>query len=146
LIDPKSPFERAVARIKGGSSLRAAAKSEGVREELLRRYLKENTNAKRVGRRWQIEDRRPRQYPFYSQGKLVSPRLSPEEATHAAHFMHAVAEFLPTGDEMLLKPFRGQGVRDISGKSHPFETDENTLYELDSSGELSFPEFYRIVA
>ncbi len=36
-------------------------------------------------------------------------------------------------------------VRDIAGKLHPFETDENTLYELDIKGELSFPEFYRII-
>ena len=36
------------------------------------------------------------------------------------------------------------GVRDIGGKFHPFELDENTLYELDHRGEAVIPEQYRI--
>ncbi len=146
LINPKSPEEAAVRMISRGSTLKAAAKSEGVSEEHLRRYLKENTDARRVGGRWQVSDVRPRQFPFYSNGRLVSPRLSIEEVSKAARYMQAVKAFLPEGDPALLAPYVGRGVFDIRGAHFLFETDENTLYELDQAGELSFPEYYRIVS
>ena len=60
--------------------------------------------------------------------------------------MHAVKTFLAFGNEKVLKPFEGQGVRDIQRKFYPFETDPNVLYELDNAGELSFPEIYKIAA
>lgn len=144
-VDPNSREERAIKLMKNGSSLRSAAAGEGIPQERLRRYLKENTHAKHVGRKWQIEDKRPRQFPFYSKGRLVSPLLGPSQVSKAAVYMHAVREFLPSGDAGLLVPFVAEGARDLSGTFHLFETDENTLYELDSTGELSFPEFYRII-
>ncbi len=140
MIDPRLAEERAVKQIKQGISLRAAAKAEGVSEEKVRRYLKENTGASRIGRTWIIEDERPRQYPFYSDGRLASPWLAPEEASRAAKFMLAVQAFLPSGGEDLLAPFIGQSVTDIHGKHYPFETDPNGLFELDAAGELDFPE------
>lgn len=145
-VNPNSPEERALRLLKKGVTLKAAAAGEGLTQERLRRYLKENTDAKRVGRRWQIVDVRPRQFPFYSKGRVVSPVLDPEETSRAASYMSVVGDFLPEGDAKLLDPFRGKGVHDVSGKFHRFETDENTLYELDIAGELSFPEFYRIIS
>lgn len=145
-VDPRRPEELALKLMKKGVTLKAASSAEGLTQERLRRYLKENTDARRVGRTWQIVDNRPRQFPFYSKAQLVSPTLAPLEASKAGTFMHAVHDFLPDGDSGLLKPFRGDGVRDVAGKLHPFETDENTLYELDVKGELSFPEFYRIIS
>ena len=70
LVNPYMPDERALKRMAQGDSLRAAAKAVGVTEERLRRHLKESTNARRIGRRWEISDQRPRQYPF---GRLVRP-------------------------------------------------------------------------
>lgn len=146
LIDPKRPEERAVRSIARGSTLRAAAKAEGITEERVRRYLKENTDARRVGRNWEVSDQRPRQYPFYSDKRLVSPWLSPEEASRAAKYMQAVHAFLPGGQEQLLAPFAGDGVVDIYAKRHPFEVEPNELYMLDQAGELDFPEIYKIVS
>jgi hypothetical protein len=146
LINPYLPEERAIKRMAHGESLRAAAKAVGVTEERLRRHLKENTDAKPVGRRWEISDQRPRQYPFYSAGRLVSPWLSLEEASKAAHYMQAVQRYLPRGDPALLEPFVDDGVVDIYGHRHPFETDEDTILQLDQAGELNFPEIYKIIA
>jgi hypothetical protein len=53
---------------------------------------------------------------------------------------------LPTGDASVLRPFVGQGVREVKGTFYPFETNENTLYRLDQTGELSVPEIYKIQA
>jgi hypothetical protein len=146
LIDPKMPDERAIRAMSRGATLRAAAKAEGLTEESVRRYLKENTQAKRTGGAWSITDLRPRQYPFYSGGRLVSPWLSPEESSRAAKFMQAVQAYLPSGEEGVLEAFAGAGVTDIYGHRHPFEADPDKLYELDHAGELNFPEIYKIVS
>jgi len=60
--------------------------------------------------------------------------------------MQAVKAFLPEGDPALLAPYVGRGVFDINDAHYRFETDENELYRLDQAGELSFPEYYRIVS
>jgi hypothetical protein len=127
-----------------GLSLRDAAARYRISQERLRAYLKENTEASRVGRQWKIVDRRAQQFPFYSNAQLVIPWMSPEQTSEAGRFMQSVKQFLRTGDETILLPYVGKGVRDTSGKFHPFETDENTLYELDHRGEVVIPEQYRI--
>lgn len=54
--------------------------------------------------------------------------------------------FQSEGVAFRLRPFVGQGVRDVNGVFHPYETNENTLYRLDQTGELSVPEIYKIQA
>jgi len=146
LIDPKRREERAVRAISRGSTLRTAAKAERISEQRLRRYLKENTTARRVGRTWEIADARPRQYPFYSDKRLVSPWLSVAEASRSAKYMQAVQTFLPEGDADLLAAYVGDGVADIYGRRFPFETTPNELYTLSQTGDLDFPEIYKIVS
>jgi hypothetical protein len=146
LIDPKRPEEQAIKAMKKGTSLKGAAAEAGISQERLRKYLKDQTEASYRGRRWKIIDDRPRQFPFYSEERLVTAWLQSNELTDAGKFMHAVKTFLAFGNEQRLKPFEGQGVRDIKGKFYPFETDPNVLYELDNTGELSFPEIYKIAA
>ena len=138
-IDPRRPEERAIKAMRKGANLKNAAASEGISQEKLRRYLKENTQASYKGRRWLIVDERARQFPFYSDGRLVTAWLKGAELEDAGKFMQAIKTFLAFGNEKVLKPFEGQGVRDIHGTFHPFETDPNVLYELDNAGELSFP-------
>lgn len=145
IIDRNSQEEKAIRSMKVGFSLRDTAKTFGIPEQRLRRYIKENAGAVRVGRRWVFDDQRPRQFPIYSDGELKTVTLIPYEASRAALYMHAVRQFLPSGDASILAPYEGEGVTDVNGRFHPFETDPNRLYELDSAGELSFPEFYRIV-
>jgi hypothetical protein len=142
----KGPFELAVRQIARGSSLRASAREFGLREETLRRYLKENVQAERKGRKWSVTDNRPRQFPIFSEGAIAHPWLTPAEATRASDYMRAVSKFLFSGRRKILKPFEGAGVTDIKGHFHPFETDPDSLYELDAAGELSFPELYKIVS
>jgi hypothetical protein len=144
--DPYSPEELALKLMKRGDSLKSAAKAHKISQERLRRYLRENTQTTRIGRRWQIFDLRRFHFPIYSRGRIVELWLSADEASKAGHYMAAVGRFLPTGDASVLRPFVGQGVRDIKGTFYPFETNENTLYRLDQTGELSVPEIYKIQA
>ena len=106
--------------------------------------MRENTEATRIGKVWRIIDLRRFHLPIYSRGQIVEVWLSDAEATKAGEYLSAVGRFLPSGDASVLKPFVGDGVRDTAGTFHPFETRENTLYQLDTAGELSVPEIYKI--
>jgi hypothetical protein len=145
-INPKSKEEVALRWLRDSNfSLREAARLTGQSEQHLRRYIKENAGAKRVGNHWEFDDQRPRQIPLYADNELKHPWLAPTEASRASQFMHAVRQFLPKGDASIFAPYEGQVVTDIHGHFHRFETDPNRLYELDARGELNFPEFYKII-
>lgn len=122
-VNPKSKEEVAIRIMKAGFPLRDATKATRISEQSLRRYIKENVGAARVGNRWVFNDQRPRQYPVYSEAQLKTLLLVPYEASRAAEFMNAVARFLPTGDASILATYAGQGVTDINGQFHPFEVD-----------------------
>ncbi len=63
-------------------------------------------------------------------------------ATHIGRYHWAVREFLRTGDETFLKPFRGKWVRDAQENKHYLDTDPERLYEIKERRED--PEFYTI--
>lgn len=142
--NPRGPEESGLKMMKHGSSLKAAARANRISQERLRRYMRENTETTRAGKVWRIIDLRRFHLPIYSRGQIVEVWLSADEATKAGEYLSAVGRFLPTGDASQLKPFVGDGVRDTAGKFHPFETRENKLYQVDTTGELSVPEIYKI--
>jgi hypothetical protein len=142
--NPHGPEASGLKMMKGGASLKEAARTNQISQERLRRYLRENTEATRIGKVWRILDLRRFHLPIYSRGQIVELWLPDDEATKAGEYLSAVSRFLPTGEISHLKPFVGEGVRDTSGTFHPFETGGNTLYRLDSKGELSVPEIYKI--
>ncbi len=142
--NPRGPEESGLKMMKHGSSLKAAARANRISQERLRRYLRENTESSRIGKAWTIIDLRRFHLSIYSRGQIVEVWLSDAEATKAGEYLSAVGRFLPTGDASVLKPFVGDGVRDTAGNFHPFETRENKLYQLDTTGELSVPEIYKI--
>jgi hypothetical protein len=123
--NPHGPEETGLKMMKRGASLKDAARANHISQERLRRYLRESTHATRVGKVWKIVDLRRFHLPAYSRGQIVEVWLS-------------------AGDASQLKPFVGNGVRDVTRAVHPFETGPNTLYRLDSTGELSVPEIYKI--
>jgi hypothetical protein len=143
-VDPYSREEQALRMMRRGSSLRDASNHYRMSQERLRAYIKETTGATRENGRWKIVDHRLRQFPFYSNGAVVTPWMSIEQTSEAARYMQAVKQFLRTGDTGFIEPFTGKGARDVNGRFYPFELDENTLYELDHRDEAVIPEQYRI--
>jgi hypothetical protein len=143
-VNPNGREELALKLMRRGRSLREAATHYRMSQERLRAYLKENTAASREKGRWRILDTRSRQFPFYSDGALVVPWMTLDQASEAGRYMQSVKQFLRSGDNGFLAAFAGKGARDLSGRLHPFELDENTLYELDHRGEAVIPEQYRI--
>jgi hypothetical protein len=130
--------------MRRGSSLRDASNQYRMSQERLRAYIKETTGATRENGRWKIIDHRSRQFPFYSNGAVVTPWMSLEQTSEAGRYMQAVKQFLRTGEATFLKPYAAKGVRDVNGRFYPFELDENTLYELDHRDDAVIPEQYRI--
>src|SRR5271166_5627960 len=49
--NPQGPEEAGLKMMKRGSSLKVAARANRISQERLRRYLRENTQASRIGRR-----------------------------------------------------------------------------------------------
>jgi hypothetical protein len=93
-VNPRSDEEEALRMMQMGIPLRLSAKIYGLSEQRLRRYAKENVGAKFVGRRWVFNDQRPRRLPIYSQARLETVLLSPDDASLAGAFMQAVRQFL----------------------------------------------------
>lgn len=141
-------LEEGLKAVRGGSSVKAAAKSIHVAPERLRYYLAQTGVAEKQGGRWQIvNDRRPREMSIYSRGQLrqlVLPGY--DEAAKAGGYLDAVGKFLDSNDPAHLAPFAGQSVMDIEGIEHPFETRPNVLYRLALTRDESFEMVYRIVA
>src|ERR1700722_4319873 len=100
-VDPNSREERALKMMRHGASLRDAARHFRMSQERMRAYLKETTGATRENGRWKIVDHRSRQFPFYSDGAVVTPWMSLEQTSEAGRYMHAVKQFLHTGDAKL---------------------------------------------
>jgi hypothetical protein len=143
-VDPYSREEQALRMMRRVGSLRDASNHYRMSQERLRTYIKETTGAIRENGRWKIVDHRLRQFPFYSNGAVVTPWMSIEQTSEVGRYMQAVKQFLRTGEAKFLAPFTGKGARDVNGRFYPFELDENTLYELDHRDEAMIPEQYRI--
>lgn len=140
-------LEIAVRAMNTGAPLSWAAKAAQVSPERLRRFIKSNDLGVRQGRAWVMRDMRARRVPMIA-GSNSSTITVPgfDEASTVARFDHAVRRALETGDFEPVFAFEGQGVRDLKGKLHPFETDPNALYRYAMRDEPEFYEIYQIVA
>ncbi len=141
-IDQKSSLERALAKMRRGQSQAAAAKAEGVSVESLRRHRLLHTTSQRQGKSWTIFDTRPQPYWVATDGKLTSVMLANDDGHEVSAHWRAVDNFLRTNDADYLDAFEGEGVRDLKGRFHQFETRPNVLRKLEAIGELSFIEIY----
>jgi hypothetical protein len=141
-INRDDPLEKALALMRRQLSQRAAAKAVGVTEERLRRHRLQATTSKRERGRWVIFDLRGQGFNIVSNGKLMAVTLTKDDGTEVSRYMTALNAFLDTNDDEHLHPFEGEGVTDVRGRFHKFETRPGVLRKLDSIGELSFLEIY----
>ncbi len=139
-IDQKASLERALAKMRRGHSQAAAAKAEGVSVESLRRHRLLHTTSRRQGKSWLIFDTRPQPYWVASDGKRTSVSLANDEGTEVSAHWRAIDNFLRTNDADYLDAFEGEGVRDVKGRFHQFETRPNVLRKMEAVGEPLLPE------
>lgn len=140
-----SPLWDAYRQFQETKNLSAAARAQGIAPERLRRLVKEHGLAKRKGRRWFNTDKLPRRVLIYSERREREIYVRGfENAARVGAYWHAAHLFVATNDIELLAPFVGQGVKDIKGRLHPFETDPNAIHRLAAAGGPALHEVYRI--
>lgn len=135
----------AISRMRRGEALSRAAKTAKVSPKRLRRYLNLHNMATRQGRTWRIYDERMRQVPIRSKGALKKITVKgAKAAAKAGGAWDAQGRMLATHDTDRLSALQGEGLTDIHGQFHPFETDPNTLYQLADTDGDAFRELYQI--
>ena len=146
-VDADPKIDAAILKMNRGTSMTAAARSRHISIERLRRFLALEDLAERVGRRWVINDNRPRQVPVMTGGRI---RILTVDGFDQAHLVgehhHAVGEFVRTNDIEFIKPFEGKSVRVANGRKYPLETDPNALHRIASMDTPPFHEIYEIVS
>jgi hypothetical protein len=139
-------LEAALKELRSSRKLVAAARSQRIAPERLRRFLRENGLAERRGRAWHITDNRRRQMTVITNGSLEEVILPGFDAASLnGRHLAAVRTFISTNDIELLSPFEGAAVIDTAGRPHPLETDPNALYRLATAGSELFHEVYRLI-
>lgn len=141
-IDHGSPLERALSHMRRGLPQSAAARLSGVSVEALRRHRLLNTKSLREGGQWVIFDLRPQGFWIASQGKFVAVKLTRDEGSEISAYWSAVNRFQDTGEVEHLFPFEGDGVYDVKGRYHPYETRPNVLRKMEAVDDLNFIEIY----
>ena len=143
---PDDALEAALKALRKTNNQARAARQAGVSVERFRRFLKSENLAQYNGRIWTLTDTRPREVSIISRGREYTIEVPDFTASaRAGAYCDAVGVFLNTNDAQHLAPFIGESLTDTRGKSHPFETDPNTLYRLAASGLDGFEQVYRIV-
>jgi hypothetical protein len=139
-------LEHGLGLLREGQTLTGAAQSIGVSSERLRHYLNRTGIVKKQGRRWVVlADHRPREMKLFSEAQVLHVLVNVDNASLVGRYMSAVGHFLETNNPRFLRPFSGVAVVDVYGHAHLLETRPNVLYRLDSTGEESFEQVYRIV-
>lgn len=140
------PLEAALKELHNGASLQRAARGAHVSPERLRRYLSDRGLAKRVGRKWQVTDERPREMTVITDGRIQNLILKNfDNASLNGRHKAAVGLALANNTESYLEPFDGQSVIDVKGKSHVLETDLATRYSIVHAGSDVFEQVYRLI-
>ncbi|PWE18086.1 hypothetical protein DDZ18_00275 [Marinicauda salina] len=147
-LPPSAPeIEDAIRAMREGESLRAAARASGVSERRVRRFIKLRNLATRKGRTWAIHDPRPRRVAMFSEGQQKTVIVEGyQPASKAGRAWDRQGRFVRSNDIDLLAELRGEGLTDIRGQFHPFETDPNVLHALAAASEEAFYEIYQIVS
>ncbi|PLS82774.1 MAG: hypothetical protein CYG60_23540 [Actinobacteria bacterium] len=141
-------LEEGLKEMRRGKSLKAAAKSAHVAPERLRKYAAQTGVVQKERSRWVVKnDRRSRELQIFSGGRaltIVVPGYA--EAELIGRYMSAVGEFLRTNNASNLRPFVGEQVADVNGRTYLLETRPNLLYRLHALGVEPFEQVYRIVS
>ena len=139
-------IEAAILAMNNGESLTRSAKDARVSPERLRRFIVSQDMGIKQGRRWALADSRPRRVPIIKDTNISAITVPGfDDASRVGKYHNRIGQFVRTQDLSVLEPFVGEGVTDISGKFHPFETDPNALLRYAMKDEPEFHEIYQII-
>lgn len=139
-------LEKALKRYRQTGDRAGSAKAFGIAPERFTRFLADAVTVSGRGKSLKIADSRPREMNVMTGGENRRMKLRDyEQSALNGDHQNAVKAFVSSNDLDLIRPFEGKSVIDAKGKSHPLETDPNTLHRIAASGDTPFPEIYRIV-
>ncbi len=133
-------------RAEGLSLSKAASKARASPDAVLR-YAGSALKRDSKGR-WAPKplDHLYRSMAFYTpEGLVYVEPANSKEARKLAEYMNAVKRYMETGDDRMLRKFRGKMLR-LRNKTYiPLLTDQEALKRLAEAGELSFEDIYEEV-
>ena len=130
-----------------GHSQRDAAKKLHISADRLRRFIAGHKLANWDSRKWVMTDDLARRVKVLTKGTYKAVIVQGfDEASKAGAFEHAAGQFVETNERELLLPFTGEGVPDVKGRFHPFETEPNELHRLRNMDTPPFHEIYQIIS
>lgn len=139
-------LEHALTVLSDTSDIAAAARSIRVSQTKFKQVAARQRLIRKHGKNWVVVGGLQRRMLVYTDGRqLILTLPGIKTARLVGKYMATVGRFLRTNQVKHIKQFSGLMFRDASGKSRPFETDPNILYQLTSTNDASFESIYRIV-
>lgn len=141
-----SRVQIALQELKHGSPLKVAAKSSGLPQERLRRYIGEHDLAYRKGRRWRIRANLPRQMRIFTNGSAKDIIITDAKtASLVGRYNNDIKKFRLTNNPKHLELYKGISVPDGTGETYPLETDPNNIREVLFAENPSPEQIYKFV-
>ncbi len=141
----RKKLQIALKSLRADKGLSEAARDAQLPRKTLSRLLEQTGVAEKRGRKWVVRDDVPRQMLLYSNGDAIVVTVPDlRSAKIVGAFMSHVGEFLNSNEPAFLTLFEGQGIADVEGVWHPFETDPEALYRLAHTGSETFEQVYAI--
>jgi hypothetical protein len=139
-------FQRGLRILQELKDLFPAARAAGVSPKQFAAAALKKGAIRQQGKRWVVVGSLPRRMLLFSGGREMAITVRGiKAASQVGSYMAAVRQFLRTNKPDVLAPFVNRGVKDTSGKIHPFETNPNVIYRLSLAGDQAFEQIYRIV-
>lgn len=123
-------------------SLTAAAEEAHTTLDTVKKYA--GTALSKEGAHWRVSewDRIPRPMRFITPQGLTAIEVKDSRSASAiGRYMDAIDEYLKTGNEEVLRPFRSQTFV-ANGVEHSFVVDPETLETLANIGQVQFEDLY----
>jgi hypothetical protein len=130
--------------MRRGERLSPILEKLGISRDSILRHLGNIINKSRGYWHVRASDSIQAEIAFYDRksGAISITTTNSRDRSLIGRYFAAVKEALRTGDSSVLKPFKNITITDAEGVTHHFETDLDTLYEIEEAQEE--PEFFEI--
>ena len=143
-ISTDNPFHLAFEAFRKGAFPTPTARAFHISPEKFRHFIEANAETQRKGGRiLLVRDKRRFLMPMFSRGRKREVAVFSPERDEIASYLGKVGAFLNSNNPKILDDFQGRKVRDVFGKSHPFETNPNRLHEIRVAGEFEYAILYK---
>ena len=130
--------------MRKGEKFKNAVGTVGIKRETVIKHLGKYLTKSRGYWRVTKSDSIQAAMAFYDrdQGYITIITRNSQDRSKIGKYLSSVSKALKTGNDSGLKKFRNMVIVDADGNSHHFETDLETLYEIEEAQEE--PEFFEI--